>query len=144
MVRPEFYNGAHNEICSWVNFLSLYWLEALSFFVLWADSFHYGRISIDALLHCRLFYEMSHRPYILELYHWNDFSLFLSPFHLSTSFFSISLHNLESDWFFFCVYAKKFQLLQWYDRYIISWLVLWILWIQIMRSDELVISSISY
>ena len=105
MVRSEFYNRALNEICSWVNFLSLYWLEALDFCsVLRTDSFNYGWISIDALLHSLLFMR-----WLIDLTYWNSISLifffFLSLTLLSTSFSYVLFHNLESDFFSF-VYAK--------------------------------------
>jgi len=69
------------------------------------------------------------------LYHWYYFSLFLSPFypHLFL-YFALQLRIR-----FFLFMQNRFQLLQWYDQYIISWLVFWI---QIIRSDELVIRSI--
>lgn len=114
MVRSDFYNGAHNEICSWANFLSLYWLEALIFFVLGTDSFYFLRIRINALLHCFLFYEMTHRPYILYgiFYHW--FYFFLPFFHPSiyphlSSLFRFTTWNRRRIRFLFLlfVYAKN-------------------------------------
>ena len=81
---------------------------------------------------------MTHRPYILELYIIDiSFPIFLSPFHLSVYFYCFTTHNQIG--FSFVFMQKRFQLLQWYDSYIISWLVPYI---QIMRSDELIISSI--
>ena len=66
------------------------------------------------------------------------FSLFLSPFHLSTYFtFSVSKHRINLVFSFFFI-QNRFQLLQRYDRYTISRLILYI---QIMRNDKLVISS---
>lgn len=56
MVRSEFYNGAQNEIGSWVNLLSLYWLEALDFLFYCYKKILFSMVwmRIDALLHCLL------------------------------------------------------------------------------------------
>ena len=65
-------------------------------------------------------YEMIHRPYILKFYIIDTF-FSLSLTFLSTPFFYMLLHNLESDLFFFFFFMQKiFQLLQLYDKYIIS------------------------
>lgn len=129
MLRPEFYNGA---ISSWVNILSLYWLEALYF--LFDEQIHWMMNPYWCFI-TQIFSEMTHRPYILELYISNifySFSFFLSSFHLSIPFLFYFDWQLRSRFF-------RFQLLQQYEQYIISWLILWI---QIIRSDELVITSI--
>lgn len=134
MVRSEFYNGA---ISSWVNILSLYWLEALYF--LFDEQIHLMLMMNPYWCFItQLFSEMTHRPYILEFYIINI--LFLSFSHPSIypyPFFFISIDNLEA--YFLINNKKRFQLLQQYEQYIISWLILWI---QIIRSDELVITSI--
>lgn len=130
MVRSEFYNGA---ISSWVNILSLYWLEALYF--LFDEQIHL-MMNLYWCFITQLFSEMTHRPYILEFYIINI--LFLSFSHPSIypyPFFFISIDNLEAYFF----NKKRFQLLQQYEQYFISSLILWI---QIIRSDELVITSI--
>ena len=95
------------------------------------------------MLYYTAFYEMTHRPYILEFYIIDIF--FLSFSHPSiyphTFLFRFTTYNFitHNQIGFFMFMQKGFQLLQWYDQYIISWLVLWI---QIMRSNELVISAI--
>jgi hypothetical protein len=95
-------------------------------------------ILIDALLHCFFMRWLINLTYWMEFYIVVFvFSPLLSPFRLSTSFFFAS--QLRIRFIFLLFMQKRFQLLQWYDRYIISWLVFWI---QIMWSDELVISSI--
>ena len=138
MVRSDLYNGAHNEIFSWANFLSLYWLEALIFLFYERIRFFffYEYILLDALLHCFFMRWLINLTYWMEFY-IVVFSPLLSPFRLSTSFFFAS--QLRIRFIFLLFMQKRFQLLQWYDQYIISWLVFWI---QIMWSDELVISSI--
>lgn len=91
------------------------------------------------MLYYIAFYEMTHRPYIFEFYIINI--LFLSFFHPSIHIFFLyfaSQLRIKWNWFFLFM-QNRFQLLQRYDQSIISWLVFWI---QIMRSDELVISSI--
>lgn len=58
------------------------------------------------MLYYIVFYEMTHRPSIFEFYIIDI--LFLSFSHPSIHiFFSISLHNLESDLFFFCLFYAK-------------------------------------
>lgn len=138
MVRSDFYNGAHNEIFSWASFLSLYWLEALIclFYERIRFFFFYESILLDALLHCFFMRWLINLTYWMEFY-IVVFSPLLSPFRLSTSFFFAS--QLRIRFLFLLFMQKRFQLLQWDDQYIISWLVFWI---QIMWSDELVISSI--
>lgn len=112
MVRSELYNGALNSICSWVNLLSLYWLEALDFFVLFLILF-YEQIhlimdeSVLMLYYIDL-YEMIHRPYILKFYIIDTF-FSLSLTFLSTPFFYMLLHNLESDLFLFFLCKKYFS-----------------------------------
>lgn len=91
MVRSEFYNGA---ISSWVNILSLYWLEALYF--LFDEQIHLMMNPYWCFI-TQIFSEMTHRPYILELYIINI--LFLSFSHPSNypyPFFFISIDNLEA------------------------------------------------
>lgn len=85
MVRSEFYNGA---ISFWVNILSLYWLEALSF--LFDEQIHLMMNPYWCFI-TQIFSEMTHRPYILEFYIYiinilYSFSFFLSSFHLSIPF----------------------------------------------------------
>lgn len=82
--------------------------------------------------------------WLVNLTYWMEFyivvfvfSPLLSPFRLSTYFFFASQFRIR--FIFLLFMQKRFQLLQWYDQYIISWLVFWI---QIMWSDELVISFI--
>lgn len=109
----------------------------LFIFVRWADPFNVNDESV-LMLYYTAFSEMTHRPYILEFYIINI--LFLSFSHPSIypyPFFFISIDNLEA--YFLINNKKRFQLLQQYEQYIISWLILWI---QIIRSDELVITSI--
>lgn len=92
MVRSEFYNGA---ISSWVNILSLYWLEALYFLF---DERILLMMNPYWCFITQIFYEMTHRPYILEFYIIHI--LFLSFFHPSIypyPFFFISIDNLEAD-----------------------------------------------
>ena len=92
MVRSEFYNGA---ISSWVNILSLYWLEALYFLF---DEQILLMMNPYWCFITQIFYEMTHRPYILEFYIIHI--LFLSFFHPSIypyPFFFISIDNLEAD-----------------------------------------------
>ena len=90
------------------------------------------------MLYYTVVYEITHRPYILESYIIDIFFLsFSHPSLYPHAFvFSFTTHNQIG---FLCFCKKTFQLLQWYDQYIISWLVLWI---QIMRSNELVIRAI--
>lgn len=128
MARPELCNGAPNSICCfWVNLLSLYWLEALFYLYFFPMNrihlminYDYGRIHIDALLHC-----LCMRLFIDHTY-WNHISLIFSfslslPLPFIHILFFILYHNPRSDWFFFYVYVilKRFQLLQRYDQYII-------------------------
>lgn len=98
--------------------------------------FFYESILLDALLHCFFMRWLINLTYWMEFY-IVVFSPLLSPFRLSTSFFFAS--QLRIRFLFLLFMQKRFQLLQWDDQYIISWLVFWI---QIMWSDELVISSI--
>ena len=139
MVRSDFYNGAHNEIFSWANFLSLYWLEALIFCSMNRFVFFFMNPYCLMLYYIAFLFFMR---WLINLTYWMEFyivvfSPLLSPFRLSTSFFFAS--QLRIRFIFLLFMQKRFQLLQWYDQYIISWLVFWI---QIMWSDELVISSI--
>lgn len=94
MVRSELYNGA---ISSWVNILSLYWLEALYF--LFDEQIRLMRNPYWCFI-TQIFSEMTHRPYILELYIINI--LFLSFSHPSFypyPFFFISIDDLEAEFF---------------------------------------------
>lgn len=109
--------------------------------------------SLLMLITLLLFYEMTHRPYILELYISDIFflsSLFLSSFHLSLIriLFYLASQLITSELkirlVFLClckVYAKKDFSCYKDITNILSWLLLCI---QIMRSNELVISVISY
>ena len=122
MIRSELYNGAPNEICFWVNLLSLYWLGAL---YLW----FYPRICLIRdqsvlMLYYILFYEMTHRPYILESYIVDI--LFLSFSHPSIYLYTfIALQLIIRLVFLFCFCKKRFQLLQRYDLYII-YIIFWL------------------
>jgi len=112
----------------------------LLFFVLWIDSFFFFMNPYCLMLYYIAF--LFFMRWLINLTYWMEFyivvfSPLLSPFRLSTSFFFAS--QLRIRFIFLLFMQKRFQLLQWYDQYIISWLVFWI---QIMWSDELVISSI--
>ena len=98
----------------------------------------YQSISISVLmLYYSFLYEMYHRPYILEFYIIDSFFFFSLALTLSVIHILYFYCFTTSNQFGFFS-QNRFQLLQWYDRYIISRLVLYI---QIMRNDELVISS---
>lgn len=120
MVRSLFYNGVLNQtkICSWINLLSLYCLGALGFFVLFYEQIYLIMNSSVLMLYYTTFYEMTHRPYILESYIIHI--LFLSFFHPSIYPHTFIASQLIIGFFFM---QKRFQLLQWYDQYNISWLV---------------------
>src|ERR1051325_10556081 len=58
------------------------------------------------MLYYTTFYEMTHRPYILESYIIHIlYSLFLSPFHLSAYFYCFTTHNR----IVFLLYKKDFS-----------------------------------
>lgn len=128
MVRSEFYNGALNEICSWANLLSLYWLEALTFFLFSMNRFisdNYVWICIDALLHCLLWYDSKtlHIGIIYHLYSFFSFfrlSIYLHPFPLMYIFLFFFLFCFAWQLIRFLVYAKKFSCCN--DRTKISYL----------------------
>lgn len=51
-----------HEICSWVNLISLYWLEALELFFLWTDLSSYEQKFILKGFYFRLVYSPCRRP----------------------------------------------------------------------------------
>lgn len=61
------------------------------------------------MLYYTAFYEMTHRPYILESYIIDIFALSFSPPSIYPHTFllpNLEPHNSKSDWFFY-LYAKK-------------------------------------
>ena len=90
------------------------------------------------MLYYIAFYEITHRPYIREFYIIAILFLSFSPPSIHI-FFLYFASQVSIQLVFLLFMQNGFQLLQWYDQDIISWLVFCI---QIIRSDELVISSI--
>lgn len=104
MVRSQFYNGA--LILIKFIFESIFSVFiGLSLLVFFYEQIHLIMNESVLMLYYIAFYEMTHKPYILEFYIVDIFSLFLSPVHLSTSFFYIFASQLRLQIYFF-VYAK--------------------------------------
>lgn len=99
MVRFEFYNGAFRGICSWVNLLSLYWLQALDFF-LGIDSSSLVMGESVLMLYNTVFYEMTQKPYI----YWNGISL------IFLFFLSLTLPFIYILFFFRFFYIHQFYI----------------------------------
>lgn len=114
MFRSKFSNGAHNELCSWVNLLSLYWLEALDF-LFCSIIYKKSRLIVFVMeesvlmLYYTAFYEMAYRPYILEFY-IIDILFFLSlilPFiYIFLLYFAL---QLKIGLIFFFAETKNFS-----------------------------------
>lgn len=107
MLRSEFYNGASHLICSWVNRLSLYWLQALYFFLLFCEHINLFLYELRVLmLYYIVFYEIVYRPYILYIIGIISLLLFFSlslTFPVIHILFFVSQPITKPDWFF---YAK--------------------------------------
>jgi len=94
MVRSEFYNGAPLIRFYFSNQPSQFLLTRSSlFFVRWADPFNDESVLYWCFI-TQIFYEMTHRPYILELYIINIFFLPLILPFIHTLYFFLLLKQI--------------------------------------------------
>lgn len=126
MVRSEFDNGArkNNQIKSWAILLSLYWLEALDFFLYYSINWIISLIRVW-INQYSCFITL---PFMIDLTYWNFKSL---RFFFSLSLLLPFIHIFFLFYFalqlrIFFVYEKKMAVATkiWPILYIISWLVL--------------------